>query len=367
MSQRHTTRRRAFSLVELLTVIFIIALLIGILVPSVTAARTAAKRATTAKTIDVIKTGLEMFRNENERDFRRTNGYPPSFEHPPIPGYPDFDEQARREGGYPFLLEGVFPRAYGAHWLPTMLMGKDALGYVQRRAVPKTADVWKRPWLWYDNDALAAEGVDPIPRASLYLDPGNTRTRLTKDLPGRPPSDTVFPSREQIGTLPVIVDAFDQPILYYVANPNGKPTNMLEDHRKPQNRYEGGPQRNGPPFYFHEDNEGFTGRSVEDEALFGWDFSGRARPHPIAQSGADMTAVEILDQYNNGPQDQRETFARYILDRKIWRNIQEPNAATQNTPLRPVNADSYLLISAGPDGLYGTKDDVSNLPPFPDN
>jgi hypothetical protein len=27
----------------------------------------------------------------------------------------------------------------------------------------------------------------------------------------------------------------------------------------------------------------------------------------------------------------------------------------------PVNADSYVLISAGADGLYGTADDITNF------
>ncbi len=30
--------------------------------------------------------------------------------------------------------------------------------------------------------------------------------------------------------------------------------------------------------------------------------------------------------------------------------------------LRPVNADSFLLISAGVDGRYGTNDDITNFP-----
>jgi len=33
-------------------------------------------------------------------------------------------------------------------------------------------------------------------------------------------------------------------------------------------------------------------------------------------------------------------------------------------PLRPVNPDTYLLISPGADGLYGTPDDLSNMPAF---
>src|SRR3989304_3794224 len=55
--------RRGFSLVELLTVIFIIGLLIAILVPSLSAARNATKKMTTAKALDSIKVGLEMFQN----------------------------------------------------------------------------------------------------------------------------------------------------------------------------------------------------------------------------------------------------------------------------------------------------------------
>ena len=74
-------RSDAFTLIELLTVIFIISLLIGVLLPSIGAARNAAKKATTAKTIQAIGVGLEMFKNDNEKDFRLTNGYPPSFAH----------------------------------------------------------------------------------------------------------------------------------------------------------------------------------------------------------------------------------------------------------------------------------------------
>src|SRR3990172_2557599 len=122
------SRRSAFSLVELLTVIFIIGLLIAILVPSLSAARNAAKKMTTAKELDSIKVGLEMFKNENGPEFPQTNGYPPSFAHPPIPEALTADEA--RLGKFPFL-EGK-PEVTGAHWLPAMLMGVDKFGYIKR-------------------------------------------------------------------------------------------------------------------------------------------------------------------------------------------------------------------------------------------
>ena len=71
-------RCRAFSLVELLTVMFIISALIAILVPSLNAARNSAKKTSTIATLNALKGGLDLFRNDNERQFARTNGYPPS-------------------------------------------------------------------------------------------------------------------------------------------------------------------------------------------------------------------------------------------------------------------------------------------------
>jgi hypothetical protein len=42
------------------------------------------------------------------------------------------------------------------------------------------------------------------------------------------------------------------------------------------------------------------------------------------------------------------SFARYVLDQSV---------RARNTPVRK---DTYLLISAGPDGIYGNEDDVIN-------
>ena len=364
---RRGVRTTAFSLVELLTVIFIISLLIGILIPSINSARNTAKKATTSKVLTSIRVGMEMFKNDNGTDFRLTNGYPPSFQHPPIPDYDGND--VLYEGRFPFApgTADTKPVVYGAHWLPAMLMGVDNQGYVKRNSVPRsTQNLRRSPWLWYEVDPNA-EALYVPQRQPFYLDPGNTRTKATKDLMGiRPEEGTgFFPDWEEMNTLPVVVDAFDQPILYYAANTHGKVTNMVEDLRKENREYTGGAQQEGVPYYYHQDNIGFTGSGPDPETEHGWNFGGRLRRagdekllHAIAVSGADLTPDQFILP------DNRETFARYIVDRKTYQSM-GPDTSP-NLPLRPVNADTYLLISAGPDGLYGTNDDVNNMPAWPD-
>lgn len=116
------------------------------------------------------------------------------------------------------------------------------------------------------------------------------------------------------------------------------------------------------PYYFHQDNEGFTGTMSSDpavnETLLGWQFGGRPSGHAIGTTGDALLPNDLIDVAN------RETFARYIIDRKLYAALGENTQS--NAPLRPVNSDSYLLISAGPDSRFGTTGDVSNLPKWPD-
>lgn len=346
----HGPCRRGFSLIELLTVIFIITLLISILVPSLNNARNQAKRTSAAALLRAIEVGLESFKNDNETEFSRTNGYPPSFAHPPIlnkDGGPVFTEDDAAEGRFPFLER--FPRVYGAHFLPAMLVGRDLNGFVPRRSVPK--DLLAEPWKWYEGDETTGEILQ---RRSLYLDTAKVRFVATEDLIGKKPdadNGRFFKdwSEEDMRRLPVIVDPFDQPVLYYASNRGGTLGNMVEELHRSDNRY-----NDGQPVYFHQDNEGFTGTGTDPNApIDGWDLGGGG--HAIAIHGSALTALDIEQtQY-------KESFARYILDKNAF-NAVPFDQRKANTPLRPVNKDTFLLITAGPDGRYGTTDDVSNIP-----
>ncbi|MCH8147622.1 MAG: hypothetical protein IH987_06445 [Planctomycetes bacterium] len=352
---RKNSRLRAFSLVELMTVTFIISALIAILVPSLNGARNSAKKTSTMATLHALEAGLEMFRNDNERQFARTNGYPPSFAHPRMLDSSGNDIFEAHAGAFPF--DKYRPVVSGAHWLPAMLMGVDQQGYIKGKTVTKRDNLRYEPWRWYTPDPLG-DGTS-LERAGFYVDPGGVKTVQTRDLPGRPNgdmfelvTDELLILHDPFASLPVIVDAFGQPILYYVANAHGRPSNMVEDARNKENAYCG-----GPPVYFHQDNELFTG----NEDARGWDFDG---PHKIARAGGDFTADQLVDASNV---EAQESFARFIVDRTLYRNLlnratEENRPPSCNAPLRPVNADSYLLISASVDGRYGTNDDVTNFP-----
>ena len=65
-------------------------------------------------------------------------------------------------------------------------------------------------------------------------------------------------------------------------------------------------------------------------------------------------------------EENHDTFARFVLDRTIASKFEEAlnegETVYSKAPLLPANPDSFLLISAGIDGKYGTADDITNYP-----
>lgn len=274
---RTTNRRRGFSLIELMTVIAIIALLVAVAVPSLTAARDAARRSVTQGTIKGLEQGCEAFQKE-------TGSYPVSR------GLNPFDGDAAK-----------IPLS-GSQWLALQLSGPDMRGYVQPitgNDTDKNGKIDEKDWqAWYPS----VTSTNPQKQWGRIGPYGPVDAKYVKHI-GDPnsPDGTSFMASNPGSTIPAImtqttqniwpgymlpfyVDAWGYPILYYAATPRA------------QQPYSTG---NGASFqigvYDQSDNAGWTGiRSLNGRYAELYDQS--AKPsfsssddtdHPIAVLGYD--------------------------------------------------------------------------------
>ncbi|MBN2272347.1 MAG: prepilin-type N-terminal cleavage/methylation domain-containing protein [Sedimentisphaerales bacterium] len=297
-------RRReqpGLTLIEILTVIAIIALLIGILIPAVTAVKDAAKEVKQRGQFMTIELGLTAFKNDYGE-------YPPStYLAPPVPPYPPRP-----------TVGGIY---LGAQRLCEALLGWDLLGFH-----PDSA------WWW--------DGLD-INGGPLSYDPRRVRGTATFDERKKPYLESgtqnafklsallggYFPTTLGTDTY-VLCDVFGAtkitlpdgssvnagaPILYYKANTSGKTISDV---------------------YKVADNQTLVyAKQMKDGTR-----------HPLADPNPGLS-YEFF--YGNAlPADAK---IGYIEDSKI------------TTRVWPYNPSSYILISAGADGIYGTSDDIRNF------
>lgn len=322
-------RRHGFTLVELMVVIGIISLLIAIALPAFSAARTAARRAATEAMIRVIDTGVEQF----HADTALGGAYPPSAFANVDPG----------PHGQP---AGVM----GTNLLVWALAGADLLGTPGFRNLNNSTD----PYGGWTDDMGANNGINGLysvypstdpdpnrrnkpmhPRSGPYVD--LSKVKLTKQL-----SQTEFQVPSQISgemlNSHAFLDEWGQPILYYRATPNAG-LMVCDDPPPSTGRYDA-----PTGIYNLFDNAMVTGNRFFTN---GMNF-GAGDQHPMRQLGDPLKHV-------TDPNQDRGSFAHHLSD---------PNVGNVNagTPRRPHKADSFILISAAQDGLFGTADDIANFP-----
>jgi prepilin-type N-terminal cleavage/methylation domain-containing protein len=316
--------RRAFTLIELLVVISIIALLIAILLPALSRAHNQAKDVKSRATMKLIGDGLEMYRNDNadDRTSRETNGYPPSAqaEDPATPGSQNI---------------------CGAQWAVRYLLGKDLRGYAPRRNAPLAMQNPGDPGeevTWYDFDGGGRPLVD---RVGPYVPAESTLVVPTKDLPQAASNGSSMADAEQL----VFVDTYGYPILYYVASArqSAKAGSYLASHIGLT-----------PGIYTHRDNGMLTGLCKNDACGVNgepWNF-GLGKNHGLKNFGADPPLATTIT-------DDTYTFQYFIMNKELY-SATSGDPDTEPTVV-PYRKDSFILIAAGFDGLFGTRDDVTNF------
>ncbi|MHC4646656.1 MAG: type II secretion system protein [Planctomycetota bacterium] len=263
-------KRNGFTLVELLTVLAIITMLVGLLVPSLATVRKLAKITKQKANLNSIDVGLSTFRNDN-------GYYPPSSLTPP-----------GRAGNY-----------CGAQKLAEALVGRDLMGFD-----PDSG------WDLLDGAYDVALAGNLEKRKERYVELGQINPfRLGQrfdNIWGLAPETFVL--CDVFSTKITLPDGrtvkAGAPILYYRANTSAS-------HR----------------IYNIVDNDYIVRTKAGDDQKL----------HPL--------------QMGPGPDNY---FYEYIQDLRVW----DPTVPDVVYPYRP---DSYLLITAGPDGIYGTGDDIRNF------
>ena len=343
-AQRPPAGLAAFTLVELLVVVSIIALLVAILVPALSGVRTRAKTVATKSQITSLSTALEAFKQESALG----GTFPPSQSDDDPAAAPPSDSIAD-----PFALTGTVKHTTGASLLLYALQGADGLG------TPGFPDLdgngkWSNdlsmqnttaPYGAYAIGSSGAQQGNPlVPRFGPYASSDalvksiKSISQLVDEGVYESPTGTPAWGADDLKHR-VFTDSWTRPILYYRARAGARAVVPVLNPVQ-------------PGIYNPWDNIAITGKWTQAGAVDtyeGLHLPGGAakKPHWLGYFRQDVKPIDPATKLSQP--EYENSFERYIWDKTV---TARPT---------PVNKDTYLLISSGADGLYGTADDVANF------
>lgn len=204
------------------------------------------------------------------------------------------------------------PRLYGAHWLARAMVGHDMDGFLPG-SIPETGDL--------PGNATSRTGT--------YIDPAFNIARDNDAVAFRVPLAATYQTSQLL-----LLDDYGYPLVYFRARTGGIASNKyltLNDRSQ------------GPAFYYRNDNEPFLA----------WDFADTGETHKLETVRPDdidptLPAATLQTNIHNAS----DSFGYYIHNHNVGETAGR---------LRPYNDDKFIIIGAGYDGLYGTRDDVKNF------
>ncbi|MBN2590619.1 MAG: hypothetical protein JXA96_12215 [Sedimentisphaerales bacterium] len=296
-------KRTGMTLVEILVVLGIIALMVGLLLPAMTAVKNTAKKAKQQAQLHSIDIGLMTFKNDY-------GDYPPS--------------------------ENNIGDFCGAQKLAEALLGRDLLGFH-----PKTD--WQAISTVYDDPDLSS-------RKDPYLERENMNAFHLSELFN---NDEL--SKSGLSDRFVICDVFDMkipqpngqavkagtPILYYKANTS---SNTMDSNDGDFDNLIYNANDNLSLLKLRSLPSDLTPNGGQDKEI--------GRPHELADNDGQFEDIPPNYPYYRPTGMYFYSPDYKIIDKKI---------TSASGIVRPYRPDSYLLISAGADGHYGTYDDICNF------
>ncbi len=285
--------KKAFTLVEILTAVVIIAIMLGVLMPAFNMVRHKARDVQQKAQIASIEIGLNLYKNDFG-DYPASHGFTGSG--------------TARTANYNYC---------GAQTLSEAMLGQDLLGVDPNTEYEAGSSIYK----------VGGTGYNLANRKGPYLD----RTHINVFR-----SANFYNSHNPVENEYMISDVYNvkkatfgnrqykvgTPVLYYKADVS----KTSIDANTPSNSV-------------------YDSRDNEDLIKLG-SVAKSTNYHYFDSESSHYSQLEP-------PVDGRKTFYSYIKDPMT-------STPTINRPIRP---DSFILISAGNDGLYGTSDDICNFEP----
>jgi len=291
-------KKSGFTVVELITAVGIVALLTGLLIPALSMVRRVARETKQRAQFATIELALTAFKNDY-------GDYPPS-------------------NPYSWLENNIEAKNYcGAQKLAEALLGWDLLGFhpdSSWRADGRNRWPYQDPlkpvlhppkeYFLYNSDSP----VDMDKRKGPYLELATVNAFKVGDL-FKPSRANPNPTGPLSPNTFVICDVFGKD-KHKVTLSNGKTVKA------------------GAPILYYKANT--SGKAIQE----------------IYRMSDDDDLI-VIEGWADGRKHALEGTVDFFYD-----YIRDPRIAARPWPYRP---DSYILISAGADGLYGTGDDIRNF------
>ncbi len=312
MESKRKEKRTGFTIVELLTVMGIIAILIGLLVPALTLVRDYAKEIQQRAQFHSIEVGAELFKTE-------------------FGSYPESNDNLDASTLRPDHLYDPTPYG-GANKLAEAMVGQDMIGFHPNSDFRSDGD--------YARDD-GAGGLEHVPVYHPIIDDlGNAV------IPPETAEENVAARKGPFLDLEN-ANAFEMQDVYEIANLGSFDidTLVLCDVYTAKRQ---SAKKAGMPILYYRAHKEWTQQDSTDLGTIINDIYYYPDNQNLLELGLpeDTTAHPLSD---GTPAENWLDFDNMI------RNIQVTQVR------RPYKADSYILVSAGKDGVYGSPDDIFNF------